>query len=242
MAPRFSVAPARASQGQRTYEVEGVRLELSRRGRAWRYDRPGLARPFLFDTVDDPPIVFEARVKAEEAVARLATPLLVPPRRSLHLWLAWPLEVAVLSGESEIDAFHPRMRRTLFGPVGEGVVLAAAVCEPVSSPGEGALQGRPLAALELSIESRADHAVLVPRVPVEGRLLNLFQRQGSLAAGQVSLFLLGATRAQAETRPGPAPPGFSLAVAAPLPAGGVVPIHGLSWLLDQTRHSAEFPL
>jgi hypothetical protein len=82
----------------------------------------------------------------------------------------------------------------------------------------------------------------VPRVPVNAHALPLFRRGGALASGVVQVTLLSAQRAEAETHTGAPPPGFERVDPPRAAEGAVVPIHGLHWLLEQTRHSAEFPL
>lgn len=231
--------PERRDGGVVVLDVEGIPLTLTPRGSGWDYDRPGLARPIhVAESAGRLPRV-RVRVADDEAVARFTYPVFLPGSEAVDLWVAWPLEVAVVVGEDdELDCLSPGRRQTLFGTVSEGRVLPAAVCAALTGPEDPAVSGRPLAALQVRVRNHGPDPVTVSRVPVFGGSLALHRRGASFAVGLARADITVGGNAEATTKPSDPPPGFSRV------AGPRVAQHGsnLGWLLDATRRSVEFPL
>lgn len=222
-----------APDRHRLWRVQGVEISAQKVAPGWRYQRGGVTA-----RLDDVPDLF-LTLGDDLAVARLSEPLLVPAGVSMSTWWAWPLTVvAVQSHTSRLDRFRPMMRRTVFGPIDEGLVLPGAWCgelmQPIAPPG--------FAALAVRITSLSSRPALLRRVPVDEANVGLFRRDSHLAVGVVDVQISDGRRAVATCSPRLVDSGWEpVRVTGRAPPGGEAP-QVLDWLMDATRRSTGFDL
>lgn len=176
------------------------------------------------------------RVGEEQAIAQLAEPVGLAPGETLTLWLSWPLELVVRTGEAIHETARAGMRRTMLGSVDKGRVLPAAQVQAMATQQQA--QGPGVAALSVRLVNKGRTTANVRRFPVDEAILNVQLQGAFLVTGTQVVEVLDDSQAQVRVEPLPEHPD---AVALPRPPVQRPVLH-LSWLLDSTRRSVGFQL
>lgn len=224
-------------QGVRAWRAPAPEASLRPAPGGVCYQRPGQEGGALLSEALAARLRWELRLGTETLLVALDTPVIVAAGGAQELWVEIPLVRALVAeGSPEpLDLLRPGARRAVLGRVDSGSVLPAVRGTLRQGP-EDPLRQPWTAALRVRVQSRAEVALTLRRVPVHEPTLRLWRRGELAACGDVGVVLEDGLQAEARAEPGDPPPGWQ--PVDDEPARAAVP--ALSWLLDPSRRALEF--